>query len=171
MAQTNSGPIVARHHQIVWWLTASTRSSCTSRSAKSLTVHLAWPVGAGLQAKAKRCASCGPPNRGALPGRGRSLRAASMPSSAKRCRMRAIVPVLTPTLSAMTSSLSPSSTASKTSARFTLRTLAVPLRVRDSNCVRSSGANLTRYFFKSSSLAPRLAGKSLLLSATNGTLH
>ena len=37
--------------QIVWWLTASTRSSCTSRSAKSLTVHLAWPGGTGLQAK------------------------------------------------------------------------------------------------------------------------
>ena len=63
--------------------------------------------GAALHAKAIRCASCRPSSLRSWPGHGRSLMAASSPSSTYRFRALATVAGLTNSTSAISRSRSP----------------------------------------------------------------
>ena len=80
-----------------------------------------------------------------LPGRARSLRALSKPSSTKRWRTRTTVEGLTSRASAICWSVRPSSALHKIRDRFTLRAGDLPRRATSSNCSRSSWVKFTRY--------------------------
>ena len=84
-------------------------SSSTTWSASRWSVQLTCPSGGLLHAMATRCASCLPLNLRSRPGRGRSLMAASSPSSTNRLRALATVRALTETASAASRPDSPSS--------------------------------------------------------------
>ena len=75
-------------------------SSSTTLSASRWSVQLTCPSGGLLHAMATRCASCLPLSLRSRPGRGRSLMAASSPSSTNRLRALATVRALTETASA-----------------------------------------------------------------------
>ena len=88
-------------------------SSSTTWSASRWSVQ-GCPSGGLLHAMATRCASCLPLNLRSRPGRGRSLMAASSPSSTNRLRALATVRALTETASAASRSDSPSGQLSAT---------------------------------------------------------
>ena len=97
------------------------------------------PSGALLHAMATRCVSCLPLSLRSRPDRGRSLIAASSPSSANRLRTLATVAALIETASAASRSESPSSAFNSARARFTVRANGLP-RPDVSRCFNQSGA-------------------------------
>ena len=126
---------------------SGTSSNSTTRSASICIVHRCRPSGGFVQASATTNARSFGPNFGRAPGRGRSRRDASSPSSTNRRRIRSTV--ATPMRSAFTisSSVRPSEANNSVWARRTIRTDAVPFRVRLSRRSRSVSVRVTRYRF------------------------
>ena len=91
-------------------------SISTTLSASRWSVQFTCPSGGLLHAMATRCASCLPSNLRSRPGLGRSLMAASSPSSTNRFRTLATVAALTKSTPAISRSRSPSSALSNASA-------------------------------------------------------
>jgi hypothetical protein len=121
----------------------STTPSSTSRSAKSCIVQCSRPSGGALQARATRKASCLPSSLGCAPGRGRSCRAASNPSSANRLRMFRTVWGVTWSTSAMKRSVFPAAERSRMRARVSIRALAAPCLRKPSKCACCSSVKIT----------------------------
>src|SRR5918999_10378 len=124
---------------------ASITRSSTSLSASNCIVHDVRPSGGVLQARATRNASCLPSSLRCPPGRGRSHRAASRPSSTKRLRTRSTVAMLTWSAAAMAASMPPASAWSRMWARVSLRAATFPFLVRAIRCARSSSVKVTMY--------------------------
>ena len=118
----------------------------SSLSASRWSVQLTCPSGGLLHAMATRCASCLPLSLRSRPGRGRSLMAASSPSSTNRLRALATVRALTETASAASRSDSPSSAFSNARARFTVRANGLPRRDTSIRSDRWDGVSSTLYF-------------------------
>jgi hypothetical protein len=121
----------------------STTPSSTSRSAKSCIVQCSRPSGGALQARATRKASCLPSSLGCAPGRGRSCRAASNPSSANRLRMFRTVWGVTWSTSAIKRSVFPAAERSRMRARVSIRALAAPCLRKPSKCACCSSVKIT----------------------------
>ena len=131
---------------------ASANSISTTLLASNCRVQWLCPSGAWLQAIATMWASCFPSNFRFCPGRARSLRALSTPSSTNRLRIRPTVEVLTSNPLATSWSASPSSAFNKTSARFTLRADDLPRRATSRRYERCESANSTLYLMTGMSL-------------------
>ena len=125
-------------------------SIATTWLASSWSVQFVCPSGALLHAMATRCASCLPLSLRSRPDRGRSLIAASSPSSANRLRTLATVAALIETASAASRSESPSSAFNSARARFTVRANGLPRPDVSIRAERSVGQ----------SSGPQLPGKS-----------
>ena len=123
----------------------SANSNSTTLSANNWSVQCVCPSGAALHAKAIRCASCRPSSLRSRPGHGRSLMAASSPSSTYRFRALATVAGLTNSTSAISRSRSPWSALSSDSARFTVRTDALPRWDTSLRRERSASVSSTLY--------------------------
>lgn len=119
--------------------------SSTTRSARSCIVQRSRPSGGVVQASATTNACALGPSFGRAPGRGRSVSAASGPSSMHRRRVRSTVETPTCSAAAIASSVWPSAASSSVCARRTIRAEAVPFRVRLTSRARSSSVNVTRY--------------------------
>jgi hypothetical protein len=121
----------------------ATTPNSISRSASSCIVQHSRPSGGALQASAIRNASCLVSSLRWAPGRGRSVRAACSPSSAKRLRILRTVWGLILRASAMAGSVLPSSERRRMRARVRVRALACPLRSRVLRSLRSSSFSRT----------------------------
>ena len=118
-------------------------SIATTLSASRWSVQFTCPSGGLLHAMATRCASCLPLSLRSRPDRGRSLIAASSPSSTNRLRTLATVAALIETASAASRSKSPSSAFNSARARFTVRANGLPrpdvsIRAKRSDWVSST---------------------------------
>ena len=120
-------------------------SSSTTWSASRWSVQFTCPSGGLLHAMATRCASCLPSNLRSRPGRGRSLIAASTPSSTNRLRTLATVAALSETASAASRSESPSSAFNSARARFTVRANGLPRPDVSIRAERSDWVSSTLY--------------------------
>src|SRR5271165_3478640 len=144
---------------IVLSLALSTISSSTTFSSKRRRLHLAYPAGAGPQAKAISLASAAPSKirRGAELALDLRVKTASKPSSTSCRRVRSIVAMLVSSASAIRLSLHPSP-AADTSAFNRMRAFVnkcparLPLRINSSSRARSSSLSLTTYFLTAISL-------------------
>ena len=113
--------------------------------ASSWSVQFVCPSGALLHAMATRCASCLPLSLRSRPDRGRSLIAASSPSSTNRLRTLATVAALSETASATSRSASPSSAFNSARARFTVRANGLPRPDVSIRAERSDWVSSTLY--------------------------
>src|SRR5439155_6797425 len=138
----------------VWYETASTTSSSTSRSAKSRRLQRACPSGGWEQASATRWASCSPSSLRRYSRRGaRRFSAASTPSSAHCLRRRETGRWLVSGASTISASdqagpPDPWSAFSRTRAWASVRAGAVPAAIRRCSDSRSSGVSSTTYFLR-----------------------
>jgi len=123
-------------------IVATTPNSISSSASNCIVPH-SRPSGGALQASAIRNASCLVSSLRWAPGRGRSVRAACSPSSAKRLRMLRTVCGLSLRASAMAGSVLLSSERRRMRARVRVRALACPLRSRVLRSLRSSSFSRT----------------------------
>ena len=121
-------------------------SIATTWLASSWSVQFVCPSGALLHAMAPRCASCLPLSLRSRPDRGRSLIAASSPSSTNRLRTLATVATLSETASATSRSKSPSSAFNSARARFTVRANGLPRPDVSIRAERSDWVSSTLYW-------------------------
>ena len=137
---------------------AATTWCSTSLSASSCTVQRARPSGGVLQARAVRQAPCLPSSLRRPPGRGRPLKAASRPSSAKRWRSRSTVAVPTWRARAMALPARPASAWRNRWARVHRRAAPLPRVVSATKRARSASGRVTIYVL---AMAPSRFGRTV----------
>ncbi len=134
------------------WETEGAKLSSTALSARSLTVHRAWPSGASEQAKAVKRASNSPSKttvRGGISPFLRS-RAALIPSSTKRFFTCSMVREVTPSASATPATVHagpcwPEPQSNNILALIKFFDPVLPLRVNASSSMRSESDNVSLY--------------------------